>query len=119
MLYILAVFLLVSNNNNGVISDPSLFFLQLHCNLNVLGLDCLCPQSPAEDDDQSVRLVCSSDKCTLSKMTHPRCFKKLEDLGVTTLKNIKGRAREWSDKERLRVILFRDYITGCKFEKQN
>ena len=74
--------------------------------MNVLGLDCLCPQSPAEDDDQSVRLVCSSDKCTLSKMTHPRCFKKLEDLGVTTLKNIKGRAREWSDKERLRVIFY-------------
>ena len=65
-------------------------------------------------------MTCSSDDCSLSKviilfpvkiilyslfkhLAHPKCFEKLEQAAVMALKNVKGRAREWSDKERHRV----------------
>ena len=57
------------------------------------------------ESDGSVRMVCSSADCSLAQhLTHPKCFEKLEQAAVMALKNIKGRAREWSDKERYRVI---------------
>ena len=57
-------------------------------------------------------MVCSSADCSLAQhLTHPKCFEKLEQAAVMALKNIKGRAREWSDKERYRVRLLSRLLT--------
>ena len=65
--------------------------------------DCLSPEV-LPDPDSGVRMVCSSSDCSLARhLAHPKCFEKLEQAAVMALKNIKGRAREWSDKERHRV----------------
>ena len=64
------------------------------------------------ESDGSVRMVCSSADCSLTQhLTHPKCFEKLEQAAVMALKNIKGRAREWSDKERYRVRLVSRLLT--------
>ena len=65
------------------------------------------------ESDGSVRMVCSSADCSLARhLTHPKCFEKLEQAAVMALKNIKGRAREWSDKERYRVRLLSRLFTS-------
>ena len=64
---------------------------------------CLSPEV-FPDPEEGVMMVCSSGDCSLAQhLTHPKCFEKLEQAAVMALKNIKGRAREWSDKERHRV----------------
>jgi len=70
---------------------------------------CLSPEvrlsEESQESDGSVRMVCSSADCSLAQhLTHPKCFEKLEQAAVMALKNIKGRAREWSDKERYRYL---------------
>ena len=77
---------------------------------------CLSPEVRLYDEsvesDGSVRMVCSSADCSLAQhLTHPKCFEKLEQAAVMALKNIKGRAREWSDKERYRVRLIPRLLT--------
>ena len=55
-------------------------------------------------------MFCSSDKCAWNEkpgLIHGKCFEKLEEKGVIYLKSSKGRAREWSDKERLRVSIIK------------
>jgi len=51
-----------------------------------------------------MKMTCSSESCSLPKLTHPRCFTKLESSAVVAMRNVRGRAREWSDKERLRYL---------------
>ena len=61
-------------------------------------------------------MVCSSGDCSLAQhLAHPKCFEKLEQAAVMALKNIKGRAREWSDKERHRVSEIDFYIANADF----
>jgi len=75
-----------------------------HCCLPVGLFDCLSPEV-LPDPDSGVRMVCSSGDCSLARhLAHPKCFEKLEQAAVMALKNIKGRAREWSDKERYRYL---------------
>lgn len=69
------------------------------------GFDCLCPQVELKGNaNEIIKMTCSSDSCNLPKLTHPRCFTKLESSAVVALRNVRGRAREWSDKERLRYL---------------
>ena len=77
-----------------------------------LGFVCLCPQTELkETDKENMKMTCSSKSCSLPKLTHPRCFTKLESSAVVAMRNVRGRTREWSDKERLRVGFI--FISSC------
>ena len=67
-----------------------------------LGFDCQLPEVPVSPLN-SVQLGCSLP-CQLAGLVHQRCFERLETQGITALGNAKGRAREWSSREKEKVI---------------
>ena len=52
-----------------------------------------------------VKLTCSRADCPLSGLLHQGCFLRLEAGGVAALANFKGRARDWTMKQREKVGL--------------
>ena len=78
--------------------------------IKIISVDipCILPHLDPADDPEAERMVCSSDKCVWSSepgLVHAKCFEKVEEKGVVMLKTVKGRARDWTDKERLKVSL--------------
>jgi len=60
-----------------------------------------CQQPDVEvDKNNSVKLKCSRSACKLPGLVHQKCFYKIEAQAVSALGNVKGRAREWSNRER-------------------
>ena len=66
-----------------------------------LGFDCQLPEVPVSPLN-SVQLRCSLP-CQLAGLVHQRCFERLQTQGITALGNAKGRAREWSSREKEKV----------------
>ena len=60
---------------------------------------CLKSNGALDDPSDRVRVLCSSDACTLSGLMHIVCFNDFEEQVLTFLKGT-GRARSWSDKQR-------------------
>ena len=69
-----------------------------------VGFDCSLPELEV-DTKNSVALNCSSPSCKLSGLVHQKCLDKLETQAISALANAKGRAREWSAREREKVGL--------------
>ena len=66
------------------------------------GFDCQQPEV-AVSLESCVKLKCSLPACPLSGLLHQRCFHRLEAQGVSALANCKGRARDWTTREREKV----------------
>lgn len=69
-----------------------------------VGFDCSLPELEV-DTKNSVALNCSLPSCKLSGLVHQKCLDKLETQAISALANAKGRAREWSAREREKVGL--------------
>jgi hypothetical protein len=57
----------------------------------------------ADDPGDAVRVICNNDRCNQAQWMHAECFILWEDHVLTYLRSC-GRARSWSDKQRLQNL---------------
>lgn len=58
-----------------------------------------CVVSELESDSESVKMICSYDKCPFSSFMHAVCFGVFEEQMLSCLRGM-SRARNWSEKQR-------------------
>ena len=54
---------------------------------------------PASPDVDSIKMICTNDKCTYSPFMHAGCFAAFEEQMLSCLRGM-SRARNWSEKQR-------------------
>ena len=75
---------------------PSTEAVQLCCNPKCSVLTDIDPASPEPD---SVKMICSNDKCCFSSFMHSACFSSFEEQMLSFLRGM-SRARNWTEKQR-------------------
>ncbi|XP_037885213.1 headcase protein-like isoform X2 [Glossina fuscipes] len=103
-----------NNNNNGNTVNTSNALTQhnLNSNINVDQFtQCCYPNGDCckldtsliylSDLSDCVKVLCNNENCSVGQYMHKECFESWEQQIMVSLKNMGGRARSWSDRQKV------------------